>query len=279
MRVTARSVLAALCLTFFVMGGPMSAHAHNVLVGSDPEDGASLDSAPQELTLTYNDTVLDLGAEVVVEGPSGNAAEGEPQVDGKTVTQPLADNLAGGTYDVTWRVTSADGHPISGTQSFTVAGGSNGAAAAGTADDTAAGKNDAAEPTTAPSDDEPAAPEDDSTFLSGDTGTAGAWLAGLGIAIVMGVLAYFFMPREMLSAKEGVEEHRQAEKRRVAAEKRREAEEKKARREGKKARREGRPVPDTASAATDATSREGSAEASTPENHTPEDPTPEDKGT
>ena len=52
---------------------------------------------------------------------------------GTTVTQPLAGGLPAGAYTVEWRVTSADGHPLSGTFGFTVAQGAATQPAAGAA--------------------------------------------------------------------------------------------------------------------------------------------------
>ncbi|SEP17849.1 hypothetical protein SAMN05660991_03741 [Trujillonella endophytica] len=100
------------------------ASAHDALVATTPADGASVPAAPTEVSLGFTGAVQELGAEVVVTGPDGAAAtDGDARVDGATVTRPLAPGLSGGTYSVAWRVTSADGHPISGTTTFTVAGG------------------------------------------------------------------------------------------------------------------------------------------------------------
>ena len=46
---------------------------------------------------------------------------GEPRLVDNTVTQALQPGSPAGRYVVEWRVTSADGHPISGTFSFTAA--------------------------------------------------------------------------------------------------------------------------------------------------------------
>ncbi|HWS56943.1 MAG TPA: copper resistance protein CopC, partial [Actinotalea sp.] len=58
---------------------------------------------------------------VLVTGPGGAVAVGEPVVQGTTVTAPLPSDLASGDYTIAWRVVSADGHPIQGTIPFTVA--------------------------------------------------------------------------------------------------------------------------------------------------------------
>lgn len=104
------------------------AAAHSVLIGTSPSDGDELDAAPEEVSLTFNEDLVDLGTEVVVTGPDGQeASTGETDVTGPVASRPLASDLAAGDYEVTWRVTSADGHPISGTFAFTVSGDASGA--------------------------------------------------------------------------------------------------------------------------------------------------------
>lgn len=95
------------------------ASAHDQLVKSDPGGGATV-AAPENVTLTYSAEVLPTGARVQVKAPDDSVAtSGDPTVKGKQVVQQV-DASAPGTYKVTWRVTSSDGHPISGTFSFTV---------------------------------------------------------------------------------------------------------------------------------------------------------------
>lgn len=80
-----------------------------------------LSTAPDELVLTFSGEISDLGVQFMVTGPEGrDVVQGTPTVDGVTVTQELADELVDGDYEVTWRVTSSDGHPISGAIPFTV---------------------------------------------------------------------------------------------------------------------------------------------------------------
>lgn len=106
---------AALAL---VTAAPASAHA--ALVSSTPEDGAQLDEAPSEIVLEFNEDIQDLGNEIVVVDSEGTpVADGEPVADGATVTQAVMGGAAG-AFTVTWRVVSADGHPISGELSYDV---------------------------------------------------------------------------------------------------------------------------------------------------------------
>lgn len=119
---SALALTVAACAILLGLGVP-AASAHDALAGSTPADGATVPAAPAEVSLDFTGEVQELGAQVAVTGPDGAAAsEGAVEVDGATVTQPLADDLTAGTYSVAWRVTSADGHPISGTTTFTVAG-------------------------------------------------------------------------------------------------------------------------------------------------------------
>lgn len=98
-------------------GGP--AAAHNVLISTDPADGSTVPSAPDAITLTFNEPAVALGTQIQVTGPDGSElAVGEPQLVDNSVVQPLAEERPAGAYQVVWRVTSADGHPIEGVLAF-----------------------------------------------------------------------------------------------------------------------------------------------------------------
>jgi hypothetical protein len=87
-------------------------------------NGAVLDSAPTELTLSFNNTLIEVGTVINVTAPDGSsAAEGEPRFAGRDALQTLKADLAEGDYLVVWRVVSSDGHPISGSFDFTVGAG------------------------------------------------------------------------------------------------------------------------------------------------------------
>ena len=111
-----------------VMLAPVAA-AHSVLISVDPEDGSQLDAAPEQIVLTFNEEVNQNFASVAVTAGDDrtNRVAGEPMVDGETVTARV-DDLAPGAYTVGYRVTSADGHVVSGSSVFTVAGAEGGAA-------------------------------------------------------------------------------------------------------------------------------------------------------
>src|SRR5690349_10138172 len=114
-------LIAVATLTLgLLIAGTGIAQAHDELLGSNPEAGATLDAAPATVQLEFSGDVQELGTEVVVTADDGSTvSDGAVQVDGATVTQPLAADLTGGEYTVDWRVTSADGHPEADSFSFT----------------------------------------------------------------------------------------------------------------------------------------------------------------
>jgi methionine-rich copper-binding protein CopC len=97
------------------------ADAHAALKSISPKDGASLTTAPTKVVLTFNEPISSSFATVTVTGADGVASAGKTVVDGVTVTQALAPDLANGRYTVTYRVVSEDGHPVSDKATFTVA--------------------------------------------------------------------------------------------------------------------------------------------------------------
>ena len=101
-----------------VVGSPTPASAHDVLERSTPSDGAALDRLPGTVELDFSEAPLAVGTQVVVTGPTGNVSEGSPSVEGSTVRQKIAASAPGGDYTVTFRVTSDDGHPVTGSFSF-----------------------------------------------------------------------------------------------------------------------------------------------------------------
>ncbi|WP_328353904.1 copper resistance protein CopC/CopD [Streptomyces sp. NBC_00445] len=124
----ARKPLTALALLgavlAFLLGGAGPASAHAALTGSDPADTAVLKTAPQQVTLTFTEAVSPSDGSLRVLSPKNERVNkgSVERADGKTntVRVTLPDKLAKGTYTVSWRVVSADGHPISGAFTFSI---------------------------------------------------------------------------------------------------------------------------------------------------------------
>ncbi|MGW3467032.1 copper resistance CopC family protein [Saccharopolyspora sp. NPDC000995] len=116
-RLTAVAVLALAAL----FGGAGTALAHNVLVSSDPPDGAQVATGPREVRLTFDQPVRAGYNTVNVVGPDGTYwADGEVRVEGTSVIAPVRELGPAGAYTVGYRVLSNDGHPVSGKVTFTL---------------------------------------------------------------------------------------------------------------------------------------------------------------
>lgn len=122
--------LSALLLGTAAVLGPIApAQAHDRLVSSDPESGATLEEAPEEIGLTFSANVQDVGGSVdLTDGDGETVQVGDLETEGTTVTTAIEDELPAGDYEVRWRVVSSDGHPISGVVDFTVEEGEESAA-------------------------------------------------------------------------------------------------------------------------------------------------------
>ncbi|NHC45199.1 copper resistance CopC family protein [Motilibacter aurantiacus] len=123
-RAAAGALVALLALGWLVLAGAAPAAAHNSLVSSFPAEGEVLESAPPQVELAFDADVSGVGLALVLTGPDGQpVALGRPAADGQRVTAPLSGAAAAGAYALDWRVVSADGHPVAGRLSFSVASG------------------------------------------------------------------------------------------------------------------------------------------------------------
>jgi hypothetical protein len=76
--------------------------------------------------LTFSNTPLALGSEVLVKDESGtNQADGPVSIVDNHVSQAVKAGAPAGHYTVVWRVVSSDSHPIEGTFSFTAGEGAS----------------------------------------------------------------------------------------------------------------------------------------------------------
>lgn len=117
------TVAGVLALT---VGLAAPAGAHAVVVASTPADGERLSTAPAEVTITFSEAVTsDLGGITVLSSPAGDRVDNDDttQPTATTVRASLKPDLPDGTYAVTYKVVSADGHPISGAIKFGVGSG------------------------------------------------------------------------------------------------------------------------------------------------------------
>ncbi|MFB7110084.1 copper resistance CopC/CopD family protein [Streptomyces sp. NPDC056291] len=122
-----------------LLAGAAPASAHAALTGSDPQQGAVVDKAPSQVSLTFSEQVALSDNSLRVLDPKGNRVDtGKPSgVSGTTYAVRLHSGLPDGTYTVAYQVVSADSHPVGGAYTFSIGAPSKTTAAVG--DQTAGG--------------------------------------------------------------------------------------------------------------------------------------------
>ena len=111
-------VLLSACALAVGTASPAAAHA--TLLETDPAEGAVLAEAPESVRLTFDEAVRTVPGGVQVFGPDGEQLEVDAATFGSELDVVLPPEPGEGTLVVVWRVVSDDGHPVSGTLSFSV---------------------------------------------------------------------------------------------------------------------------------------------------------------
>lgn len=102
-----------------VLVGAGTAAAHATVIATDPVDNASLTQAPATVSATFSEALQPKFAAMTVVGPDGNLwSTGDPRVEEAVLSVGVRTLGPSGSYTVNYRVTSADGHVISGSWKF-----------------------------------------------------------------------------------------------------------------------------------------------------------------
>jgi methionine-rich copper-binding protein CopC len=135
-------VVVVVALLALCAGRDATVSAHAELTSSSPADGAVLEALPGEVELVFSENV-GTPAALTVLGPDGSdLGGGDVAVVGATLSRTVAAGTgAAGAYTISYQVTSADGHPISGSIGFAIGG--SGAAAPAAPTGSAADPTDA----------------------------------------------------------------------------------------------------------------------------------------
>jgi methionine-rich copper-binding protein CopC len=124
-------LLGSLFLAAAALGLAGPAAAHDAAESSNPAQGASLPAPPEQVSVTFNNNPLGIGASFSVKDAAGTEwADGAVEIVDNVASQKLRAGGPAGEYTVSWRVVSSDSHPIEGTFGFTAAGAAEGTAAA-----------------------------------------------------------------------------------------------------------------------------------------------------
>ncbi|MGI5469874.1 copper resistance CopC/CopD family protein [Streptomyces sp. CA-132043] len=128
-----RLLVLAAALLGALLGGAAPASAHAALTDSSPAQGAVLQKAPPQVTLSFSEGVSMGDDSIRVLDPKGKRIDRGKLLDlcsGSTVKYGtgLPPGLPDGTYTVAWQAVSADSHPVSGAFTFSVGAPSKSAA-------------------------------------------------------------------------------------------------------------------------------------------------------
>lgn len=114
------AALGGLSVAFVVMLAT-PAFAHAVLLQTVPGEGAVLTTPPESVSLRFSEQVTVTPGSVRVFDTKGNRVDtGTISTTGDTVQADIRPHLPDGAYVVTWRVISADTHPVEGAFTFQV---------------------------------------------------------------------------------------------------------------------------------------------------------------
>lgn len=117
----ALSLLAIFLGGFFTIAASPSAFAHAALTSVNPEPGSTMTAAPKNVVFTFNENLKEPGfAAVSHDGRQLEDWTSEVQGQRLIVVPPEGETFDSGDYLVSFRVVSADGHPIKGSTDFVV---------------------------------------------------------------------------------------------------------------------------------------------------------------
>lgn len=119
------------------LAAPAAVHAHAQLIATSPARGAVVERAPAQVSFTFNEPVeASFGAVRVFDAAGRRQDDGEllrPGGSDRSIGTRLRASAPDGAYTATFRLVSADGHPVAGGFQFSI-GTSAGAPARSVAD-------------------------------------------------------------------------------------------------------------------------------------------------
>jgi copper transport protein len=213
-RLTKGSAAAILAAALSLLG-PTVAFAHPRFERSEPAAGAHLDRVPIELRLVFSAAIERAFTRLQLLGPDSTEVQlGEIGLDSaRIVTTAIRGVLRAGTYSVVWQVAGADGHPIRGRYTFTIAPGAGGVADA--PPDEPPGREPAGAITDSGQPPAPGAHHAPTSFPEGAGFDAGSplyvairWVSFTALLVVIGAVAFKSVVLELLARRDVDGSHR-----------------------------------------------------------------------
>ena len=194
----ALAVTTAIVFVLSVAIAP-NASAHADLQVSTPEDGESLEIAPEEVRLTFSEELFEELVEISILDAAGDLystieVEQTPP-PGTDVIFPWPTQAPPGEYSIAYRVVSADGHPVTGTISFSYAATAPEPSTPEPAPSDSTPSAESSTPATSPAASSPiaSAPSSssatESSTSSSTDSSSGTPLVILGVVLLLGVIA------------------------------------------------------------------------------------------
>lgn len=110
--------MRALVILILAVLLPQTALAHAQLRETEPVAHVLLEAEPAEVVLEFNEPVAPTAFRWF--GPGGTVVEGHAESRDRWIVVPTPAGMAEGTRLLSWRVVSADGHPIGGSLAYSV---------------------------------------------------------------------------------------------------------------------------------------------------------------
>lgn len=187
-RLIAPLLLAMALAALSITGGTRLAAAHDALAQAVPAAGDTVTTDLSSVTLTFSEAPMSEFASALilrVTGPSGGSiTTGTPEAEGTTLTTQVS-VVEAGAHTVAWQSVSSDGHPISGSYTFTYAGPLPTSAPVSPSPDAA----ETPVTTENPSSSQMPVASDESPGASGGVGSGGAGPLVAGVAVSAALLA------------------------------------------------------------------------------------------
>ena len=168
--------------------------AHADLQVSTPEDGESLEVAPEEIRLTFSEELFEELVEISILDAAGDlySTIGVEQTPppGTDVIFPWPPQAPPGEYSIAYRVVSADGHPVTGTVSFSYAATAPEPSALEPSSSDSAPSAQSSTPASSPTASAPfASPASESSTSSSTDSSSVTPFVVIGVVLLLGVIA------------------------------------------------------------------------------------------
>lgn len=116
MKWTAMVVISAALVAL----GIAPANAHSQLISTSPVDNSSVAAPPADVRFTFNEDLLNLSTVAIIDEAGNVVTSASVTPNGNELVLPWPTELRSGKWQVSYRVVSADGHPVSGAITFAI---------------------------------------------------------------------------------------------------------------------------------------------------------------